>query len=326
MNCPFCNLKNLQKRILYEDDLVLLFLAKDAVHLGQGLVVPRRHVETVGSLAPIELARMSMIVQAYGKYLLDREGFDGYNVIINNGKAAGQSVKHLHAHVLPRRQNDIDRPEMWLSAELFSKLRQPMPVEMANFITRYNSKKEPAIECLLRSDVVIKGEVVLGSNASIEHNVTLGGGEDNGIIRIGDNSVIRSGTVIYSNVSIGDNFDCGHNVVIRERSKIGNNAYILSNTQIHQAVTIGNNCRIFGFLCNRARVGNSTTMFGNLVHKYIRHGAGRVERSPVIGDNVTVGIGANVIGGVRIASECVIGAGVTVTKSTSSGKRITVNQ
>lgn len=73
---------------------------------GHTLIVPRRHVESYFSLDVTERDGLFALLDA-AKRQLDREfGPDGYNIGINDGAAAGQTVPHLHIHVIPRYAGD----------------------------------------------------------------------------------------------------------------------------------------------------------------------------------------------------------------------------
>jgi len=94
----------------------------------------------------------------------------------------------------------------------------------------------------------------IGKNAQIFEPVTIGfpsrdkigkpwGGDFAGTT-IGNNAIIRSGTIIYCNVTIGDNFQTGHNVMIRENTRIGNNVSIGTATIIEGHTLIGDNVNL----------------------------------------------------------------------------------
>ena len=92
----------------------------------------------------------------------------------------------------------------------------------------------------MSSNVIRHGKVVLGKDVTVGDNVILGHRED-GLVVIGDNSVIRSGSVIYSDVRIGKNFRTGHNILIREDTEIGDNVLIGTNSVVDGKCKIGNN-------------------------------------------------------------------------------------
>ncbi len=81
-----------------------------AVSDGHTLVVPRRHLPGWFEAAPEEQLAILELVRAV-KEKIDREfSPDGYNIGINEGESAGQTIMHLHVHVIPRYQGDVDDP------------------------------------------------------------------------------------------------------------------------------------------------------------------------------------------------------------------------
>lgn len=106
--CPFCPPP--PDHILIERPLA--FVKRDAHPLtkGHALVIPRRHVASFFDTTAEERQAMFELLEE-AKTLLDREHQpDGYNIGINNGPAAGQTVMHVHMHVIPRYLGDIGDP------------------------------------------------------------------------------------------------------------------------------------------------------------------------------------------------------------------------
>ncbi len=106
--CPFCLLD--PARILAEDALVVVYKDGFPVSPGHTVIVPRRHFATLFEATPEE---QSALLAALGraKALLDASHRpDGYNIGINQGRAGGQSVPHLHIHLIPRYQGDKKDP------------------------------------------------------------------------------------------------------------------------------------------------------------------------------------------------------------------------
>ena len=91
----------------------LAYSARDtyAVSPGHTVVIPRRHVPSFFDLTPEEIAAcMDLIVKE--KELIDKEfNPDGYNIGVNIGPAAGQSIFHVHIHIIPRYQGDVENPQ-----------------------------------------------------------------------------------------------------------------------------------------------------------------------------------------------------------------------
>lgn len=140
---------------------------------------------------------------------------------------------------------------------------------------------------------------------------------------IGEESVIRSGSVIYENVKIGNHFQCGSNVIIRSSCVIGNNVFIKNNTEIMRNVQIGNNCRLAGSICDFTQMGDNVYSYGMIVHKQ-NNGVTEKERmrAPIIGKNVLIGRGAVVMGKIRIGNNVIIGANAFVDKDVPDNMKV----
>lgn len=82
-----------------------------AVSPGHTLVTPKRHVASFFDLTPEEInACMALITEE--RTLLDEEFKpDGYNIGVNIGPAAGQSIRHVHIHIIPRYTGDVENPQ-----------------------------------------------------------------------------------------------------------------------------------------------------------------------------------------------------------------------
>jgi diadenosine tetraphosphate (Ap4A) HIT family hydrolase len=107
--CPFCILD--PARILAEDELCVIYKDGFPVSPGHTVVIPKRHFPTLFDATEAEqLAMLRALNQA--KTLLDELHHpDGYNIGINQGVAGGQSVPHLHIHVIPRYLGDKADPK-----------------------------------------------------------------------------------------------------------------------------------------------------------------------------------------------------------------------
>ncbi len=108
MSCPFCNLR--APRLSWASDLVVAVRDQFPVSTGHTLVIPRRHVPTYFDASAEEQAEIWRAVREIKARLDDELSPDGYNVGFNAGEAAGQTVMHLHVHVIPRFRGDMDDP------------------------------------------------------------------------------------------------------------------------------------------------------------------------------------------------------------------------
>ncbi|MBL6975621.1 MAG: HIT family protein [Deltaproteobacteria bacterium] len=106
MSCPFCNAD--ESRLIAKNGLAIAILDGFPVNPGHALIIPKRHVASWFHASSEErLAIMDLMDQV--KALLDRDHRpDGYNLGINTGAAAGQTVMHLHVHLIPRYKGDVD--------------------------------------------------------------------------------------------------------------------------------------------------------------------------------------------------------------------------
>lgn len=131
----------------------------------------------------------------------------------------------------------------------------------------------------------------------------------------GDRCVVANNSIIYEGVTFGDDCFIDDFVRVGAFSKIGSGTILLFGVKIYEEAIIGENCRIAGFLPNGVTIGNNVTMMGTITHKYRRPlNWSRTELSPTIEDDVVVGLGAVIVGGVKIGKNAYIAANSTVTK------------
>ena len=106
--CPFCNLA--ASRILGGDELALIASDGYPVSPGHTLIIPRRHVGPFFETTDAERASLLQLLDR-AKAIIDAEFHpDAFNIGINNGAAAGQTVPHLHIHLIPRYAGDSADP------------------------------------------------------------------------------------------------------------------------------------------------------------------------------------------------------------------------
>ncbi|GAB6102814.1 HIT family protein [Thermococcus atlanticus] len=108
MKCPFCEPE--EELLLYENSLIRILIDSYPAGRGHLLIVPRRHVESWEELREDEKTALLKGAEIAMKNLGEALNPDGFNIGINLGKAAGQSVPHIHLHVIPRYENDCRFP------------------------------------------------------------------------------------------------------------------------------------------------------------------------------------------------------------------------
>ncbi|MEQ6378448.1 HIT family protein [Bacillaceae bacterium S4-13-56] len=108
MSCPFCQQDKLQ--IELENNLAIAFFDKYPVQKGHLLIIPKDHVETYFDAITEQIMAIHELIQQ-GKELIDQKFQpDGYNIGVNVGKYGGQTVPHLHFHLIPRYEGDVEDP------------------------------------------------------------------------------------------------------------------------------------------------------------------------------------------------------------------------
>lgn len=103
-NCVFCRIVSgdIPSLRVYEDEACVAVLDINPASPGHTLVIPRVHRKDLTELSPEEIAHAFSVAKLLGERQMERLGADGFNVVQNNGAAAGQTVLHFHIHVIPR--------------------------------------------------------------------------------------------------------------------------------------------------------------------------------------------------------------------------------
>jgi len=107
--CPFCSAIS-GDRIFHTDELVLGLWDGFPVSHGHALLIPRRHIATWFDATEEEQAALMRALAVAREKIMDRWQPDGFNIGINAGEAAGQTVFHLHVHLIPRYKGDVRDP------------------------------------------------------------------------------------------------------------------------------------------------------------------------------------------------------------------------
>jgi len=107
-DCVFCKMVSGQIPVtkIYEDEVVLAFLDIGPVSDGHTLLIPKQHFERLHDCPAELLGRVSSTLGKVAKAVAVGMNADGYNILCNNGRAAGQLVEHLHFHIIPRSTGD----------------------------------------------------------------------------------------------------------------------------------------------------------------------------------------------------------------------------
>lgn len=102
--CIFCEIVkgNIPSRKVYEDDEILAILDIAQTTKGHTLVMPKTHYTDIYEADPEVLKKLIVKVQELGKMICENLGAKGSNILVNTDEVAGQSVHHLHFHIIPR--------------------------------------------------------------------------------------------------------------------------------------------------------------------------------------------------------------------------------
>lgn len=107
-NCPFCEIE--PERILYGDEHCYTVRDGFPVSRGHTLIISRRHIGSFFDTSDAEKTAMLRALERSKTTLIREYSPDGWNIGINDGPAAGQTVPHLHIHLIPRYKDDVTDP------------------------------------------------------------------------------------------------------------------------------------------------------------------------------------------------------------------------
>jgi diadenosine tetraphosphate (Ap4A) HIT family hydrolase len=117
-NCPFCSPD--QSKVLIANTHAFAFLDGFPVTPGHSLIVPKRHIASFFDATKDEQAALFDLVGEVRQLILAQHRPDAFNIGVNDGPAAGQTVMHLHIHLIPRYAGDTEDPRggvRWIMPE-----------------------------------------------------------------------------------------------------------------------------------------------------------------------------------------------------------------
>ena len=106
--CVFCKIveKSIPSKVLFENDKNLAFLDIFPISKGHTIVIPKNHYKNLEDIPDNELSELFKIVKKVSILIRKKLQVDGYNILQNNFRAAGQVVNHFHVHIIPRSNED----------------------------------------------------------------------------------------------------------------------------------------------------------------------------------------------------------------------------
>lgn len=107
-DCIFCKIANgeIPSKTLYEDEQFRIILDLGPATKGHALILPKNHYANLFELPEETAADVMKLAKNMAGRMTDKLQADGFNLVQNNGEAAGQTVMHFHLHLIPRYQND----------------------------------------------------------------------------------------------------------------------------------------------------------------------------------------------------------------------------
>ncbi|KAK7395400.1 hypothetical protein VNO78_15957 [Psophocarpus tetragonolobus] len=115
-DCVFCKIIRGQAPALklYEDDMCLCILDTSPLSHGHSLIIPKSHFPSLDATPSSVVAAMCSKVPFISNAIMKATGCSSFNLLVNNGEAAGQVIYHTHIHIIPRKAYDC----LWASESL----------------------------------------------------------------------------------------------------------------------------------------------------------------------------------------------------------------
>jgi diadenosine tetraphosphate (Ap4A) HIT family hydrolase len=108
-DCPFCN-PDKDREIILESASVYAIYDKFPVNNGHVLIIPKKHVSNYFELSFKEQSACWFVLNSVQKIIQEKFNPDGFNIGINVNETAGQTVPHVHIHLIPRYNGDVEKP------------------------------------------------------------------------------------------------------------------------------------------------------------------------------------------------------------------------
>mgnify|MGYP004646784283 FL=1 len=106
--CVFCKIASgeIPSKTVYEDDDFRAILDISPASKGHVIILPKNHADNIFEISDEDASGIMLVAKKIASKVKNVFGCDGVNILQNNGEAAGQTVFHLHVHVIPRYEND----------------------------------------------------------------------------------------------------------------------------------------------------------------------------------------------------------------------------
>ena len=128
-NCIFCKIVNgdIPSKMLYEDGQFKVILDLGPATKGHALILPKNHYRNLYELPDDMASKVMLLAKKMAFQMTDKLECDGFNLVQNNGEAAGQTVFHFHLHLIPRYNGDgqtLGWKELELTADELEEIKK----------------------------------------------------------------------------------------------------------------------------------------------------------------------------------------------------------
>lgn len=108
LDCIFCKIANgeIPSKTLYEDNDFRVILDISPASKGHAIILPKKHADNIYELSDEDASKIFVVAKRVATVMEKVLKCDGMNILQNNGETAGQSLFHLHVHLIPRYKND----------------------------------------------------------------------------------------------------------------------------------------------------------------------------------------------------------------------------
>lgn len=132
--CAFCDKQIVNRQKFYEDDLVIALVTHKPIIPSHFLVIPKRHVEKLEMLSPEEMTRIHQVIGRVNKASQQVFHTSPYLVHQKNGQEVGQSVPHVHFHVIAKSKGDDSHLKFFINM-IIANLKSPISSEKLQGVT-----------------------------------------------------------------------------------------------------------------------------------------------------------------------------------------------
>lgn len=135
-NCIFCKIAagEIPSRTIYEDDSFRVIMDISPASKGHSIIIPKNHAKDLFEFSDEDAGKIFVVAKKVAAAMKDVLKCDGFNILQNNGEIAGQTVFHLHVHLIPRYKGDtIDikwKHDLKFSDEEMDRLREAIQAEL----------------------------------------------------------------------------------------------------------------------------------------------------------------------------------------------------